>query len=320
MKGWRWISGFLFGVLLGVIGAGQGVKVWRWDEPAAFVNGEAITKGELLERLLADFGEDTLRQLITLKLLEQQARREGIVIKGEEIRKRFREVKERQRELERKLERETGGLRRRLSDMTLWDESKKLVILEKLIGRRLKPKEEELKEFYRRHFIRYNRPEFVKIREIVVFRRVEAEQIYRRLLQTRPPELPKVFDRIARERSATPGMLGTFTYGELPLEMRAPIRMARPNEILPPIRVDIGGQKTFRIVWVKEKVPAKWNPFEKIRDIVRQDYILEQVALRSSDYVKALWERAKIQILVPVELKRGEGKKVTKKALKGEGR
>lgn len=276
------------------IGAKQ-EKVLDLSEPAAIVNGATITKGELFERLMADFGEETLKQLITLKLLEQEAEREGIVLTDAEVQQRFGELKAKREELSKQLG------RGRLSDLTLRDEAKRLVLLEKLVDKQVEVTDKELRDFYTRHFIRYNRPEQVQIREIIVYSLSEAQEIYRQLLRTPPQKLASEFERLSKERSVIPGAMGEFTYIELPEDMRLPLQKAQPNEILPPIPVKVAGQMTYRIVWVIDKKPGERNPFEKIRDKVRQDYLVERMVILAPKLIERLWKQAEIKYTVSFE-------------------
>ncbi len=273
----------------------QKANVWDLSEPAAIVNGVAITKGELLDRLLADFGEETLKQLITLRLLEQEAQKESITVSETEVQQRFEELKAKREELSKQLG------RGRLSDLTLRDEARRLVLLEKIIAKQVEVSEKELRDFYTRHFIRYNRPERVQIREIIVYTPAEAQEIYRQLMKTPPAKLASEFERLSKERSVIPGAMGEFTYIELPEEMRLPLQRAQPNEILPPLAVRLGGQMTYRIVWVVDKKPGERNPFEKVRDKVRQDYLVERMVLLAPELIGRLWKQAEIKYTVSFE-------------------
>ncbi len=284
----------MFGALAVGIGA-QGVSHWNLSEPAAIVNGTPVTKGELLSRLLADFGEETLKQLITLRLLEQEAEREGIVVSEEEVAKRFEELRAKREDLSKQLG------RGRLSDLTLRDEAKRLLLLERLVSKRVEVTEKELRDFYTRHFLRYNRPERVQIREIIVATLAEAQEIYRQLLRTPPAKLASEFERLAKERSVIPGATGEFIYMELPEEMRLPLQRAKAGEILPPLAVKVAGQLTYRIVWVVDKKPGERNPFEKVREQVRQDYLVERMVVLAPELVKKLWEKADIKYTVSFE-------------------
>lgn len=294
------MGGFLFGAIVLAAFGTQKANVWDLSEPAAIVNGVAITKGELLDRLLADFGEETLKQLITLRLLEQEAQKESITVSEAEVQQRFEELKAKREELSKQLG------RGRLSDLTLRDEARRLVLLEKIIAKQVEVSEKELRDFYTRHFIRYNRPERVQIREIIVYTPAEAQEIYRQLMKTPPAKLASEFERLSKERSVIPGAMGEFTYIELPEEMRLPLQRAQPNEILPPLAVRLGGQMTYRIVWVMDKKPGERNPFEKVRDKVRQDYLVERMVLLAPELIGRLWKQAEIKYTVSFE--NGTGK------------
>jgi len=167
-----------------------------------------------------------------------------------------------------------------------------------LVSKRVEVTEKELRDFYTRHFLRYNRPERVQIREIIVPTFAEAQEIYRQLLRTPASRLADEFERLAKERSVIPGAMGEFTYLELPEEMRLPLQRAKPNEILPPLTVKLAGQMTYRIVWVLDKTPGERNPFEKIRDRVRQDYLVERMVVLAPELVEQLWKRAEVKYTV----------------------
>ncbi len=297
---WQWLCGLLFGLSIATALGSQAGKVWNLSEPAAIVNNSEITKGDLLERLLADFGEETLKQLITLRLLEQEAQRENITVSEEELKQRFEELKGKREELSKQLG------RGRLSDLTLRDEAKRLILLERLISKQVEFTEKELRNFYTRHFIRYNRPERVQIREIVVTTYEEAQEIYQRLAKTPPKKLVSEFEKLTKEHSAIPGAMGEFTYMELPEDMRRPLQKAQPNEILPPMLVRFAGQTTYRIVWVIDKKQGEHNPFEKVRDRVRQDYLVERMVLLAPELIGRLWKQAEIKYTVSFE--NGTGK------------
>ncbi len=295
MRGWgrAVLIGLLTGATLSF--AARVGQNWIAEEPAALVNGQPITKGEVLDRLLADFGDETLKQLITLKLLEQEAHRLGIAVTEKEVRDQLAQLSARRELLRKQLARPV------LSDLTLTDEARKFLLLKKLIAQKEPVSDQELKEFYSRHFLRYNQPEQVTIREIVVFSFIEAQNIYLRLQRTRPADLQAEFDRIAAQRSVVPGSEGSFDYTELPPEMVQALKRARVNEILPPINVKIAGQDTFRIVWLRKREPAKTNPFEKIKEIVREDYAVERIALLSPKLIDKLWKEADIKYQSPFQ-------------------
>jgi hypothetical protein len=65
--------------------------------------------------------------------------------------------------------------------------------------------------------------------------------------------------------------------------------------------VTISGQLTYRIVWVLDKKPGERNPFEKIRDRVRQDYLVERLVILAPELVEQLWKKAEIKYTVSFE-------------------
>ncbi len=63
---------------------------------------------------------------------------------------------------------------------------------------------------------------------------------------------------------------------------------------------------TYRIVWVMDKKPGERNPFEKVRDKVRQDYLVERMVLLAPELIGRLWKQAEIKYTVSFE--NGTGK------------
>ncbi len=73
-----------------------GYMLWDAKQPEvlAIVNQEKITKDTLADRLLARNKEEQLNAIVEEILIEQQAKKEGITVREDEITKRLQEVKE----------------------------------------------------------------------------------------------------------------------------------------------------------------------------------------------------------------------------------
>ena len=69
-------------------------KMERGSDPLVVVNGESITLQELHESLMRRYAFQTLSELVQRRLIEQEARKAGVVLGADEIEKRYREVRD----------------------------------------------------------------------------------------------------------------------------------------------------------------------------------------------------------------------------------
>lgn len=115
------------------------------SKTVATVNGEKITQAELNQRLMQQAGKEVLDQLITEKLILQEAKKKGIKISEKEIDKKIEEFKKQFPD------EKTFRAQLKANNMTLnflREQIKLQLIVEKILKDKVKVPEEEVKKYY----------------------------------------------------------------------------------------------------------------------------------------------------------------------------
>jgi|Deesub1362A_J573_1020465.scaffolds.fasta_scaffold01688_1 foldase protein PrsA len=111
----------------------------------ATVNGEKITQAELNQRLMQEAGKEVLDQMITEKLILQEAKKKGIKVSEEEIDKKIEEFKKQFPD------EKTFRAQLKENNMTidfLREQLKLQLIVEKILKDKIKVSEEDVKKYY----------------------------------------------------------------------------------------------------------------------------------------------------------------------------
>lgn len=273
-----------------------------YDVPVivATVDGEPVKRDDFVARLICDHGNEVLRSIMTLMLVEQEAKRRGVMVSDREVLERFNSLFEafEKRETE-KLVR--AGLPPSISPMTLWAEAKKYLLLEKMLRNEIRIDEAEIrKRWYNPQvYKRFNPDPEYDVREIGVYTAEEANAIWEELLRAQRArrDLTKVFSELAAKHSKLPtakiqGSRGYLAMEELPSEYRFILRTAKPGEIFPPMQVAIDGVYYWVILWVRDIKVAPRVSFEEAKAEIEKELFTEQLAIRSRELIRGLWERA----------------------------
>lgn len=128
-------------VVLAVIGFGCSKTI-------ATVNGEKITQAELNERLMQQAGQQALDQMITEKLILQEARKKNIKIETKEIDQQVEEIK--------KQFPDEATFQQNLAENNvtldyLKDQVKLELIVKKLLEKELKVTDKEIEDYYKQN-------------------------------------------------------------------------------------------------------------------------------------------------------------------------
>ena len=203
----------------------------------ATVNGDPITLGEFQERFARaglkpekeaelQVKEEFLNRLIERKMMLREAQRRRITVSLPEINKRIETMRSDQGKDVKEV---LGGLgidfEKWKSD--LWED----MMIEKLIARDVVRSQHvsssEVRRYYQENPQEFQRPEQVRVRQIVVATEEEAQKVLDQLLNEKAD-----FPALARQKSTAPeavegGDLGFFSMGEMPGEFNVVFGLPR---------------------------------------------------------------------------------------------
>lgn len=252
----------------------------------ATVNGEDITQRELYEAMLANGGREVLEQLITERLVEQEARRRQVTVSEDEIRQELDSLKQQYGEdvLRALLERQG------MTEEDLRHNIRINVLLEKLVASDVKVSDEDVRAYYDENRDQFVEPEQVRARHILVEDRETADRLLDRIRAGESfEELAKAHskDEASAEKG---GDLGWFGRGVMVAEFEDAAFGAEPGNVVGPVQTVHG----FHLIEVLEKKPERQQPFEEVRDRIRETLTEQATQQKIEELLARLRAEAKI--------------------------
>jgi len=248
------------------------------DRVVARANGVTVTASEVQQVLWQRYGSVTVRQLLTQKLLEREAKRRGIEVTDAEV---TRTVKERHLP-------DTAEVQRQV---------RAELLLEKLANAMAKVSEAEARRYFEQHRAEFELPERVRLRDITLESRENAQAIWQALQLRQGTN----FADLARHFSTNPmtrqrgGDMGIIPLQELHPKLRTLVQKMKVGEISPPLEID--GE--WVIVKLEARFPSERKTFEQVREEVMARLKRQKVWQWKAKLPEQLWRQAKVRILDP---------------------
>jgi peptidyl-prolyl cis-trans isomerase C len=277
----------------------------KTSHAVAVVNGEPVTADAVARDLRdarAGVGEgegslDVLRrrvldELVDKALLLQEAHARSIAVGQDQVERAFLRVRA-----------EYPGThfddllaQERLSQTELKARLKDQLVIERLFEEQVFPRvtvaDAEIDRYYADHLQEFQEPERVRVQQIVVSTREEAQQLREKLRKN-----PQTFADVARKSSIAPegkagGDLGYIGRGSgFPEVFDACFTM--PLHAISDVTPSPYGFHLFRVT---DKKPAQRRTLEQARAGIREKLAREKRASAQEEFLKGLRQRAKIEI------------------------
>lgn len=255
------------------------------DEVVAKVGSETISKEELYNFLVDNYGEASLDTLITNKIVELEAEKEKIEVSDEE----------KEQELQALMEsyggEETFNLTLEQSGMTQDDVTKEInhiITIKKLLEPRINITEEEIKTYFDENKETFDTKEQVKASHILFADEATAKEVKDKLTSGGDfVELAKEYSTDTAT-SESGGDLGYFERGTMATEFDEMAFFLDKNVISEPVKTDYG----YHIIKVEDKIaaaPAVYEDHvEEIEDILYDEKVETEYTTwldeKNSDY------------------------------------
>ncbi|MFC4600600.1 peptidyl-prolyl cis-trans isomerase [Cohnella hongkongensis] len=147
------------------------------DDAVATVGQSTITRQQLLERLLASYGSQTLRSMMLAKAVSEEAAAAGIEVTDEELEQEIRSISqgyEDEAEFYRSMEEQLG-----MSREDVREDARYRLLLEKLTTYRVQVSPEEVERYLEEHWAEYQPLRKYRLSKIVV----QTEELGRGLME-----------------------------------------------------------------------------------------------------------------------------------------
>ena len=163
-------------------------------------------------------------------------------------------------------------------------------LLSEAVLSRVTVSDAELDAYCREHARDFDRPERIRLRQILVPTSNEARDVVRRLKKD-----PKSFATLAQTRSRGPeastgGSMGMFGRGELPAELEGAAFGLAAGETSDAVHSPLG----YHVLRVDERVPASQTGLPQCREAARAELLRQKSDMGVREFVQGLMARAKV--------------------------
>jgi foldase protein PrsA len=272
------IGGVIIVIAALVVGLG-----FSKQETIASVEGEKITKDELYDVLVGQYGATALSALIDNKIIEMEADKEKITVSDKEIEEEYKAYVDSYGGEEAL----TTALKQSgISADDLKGEIENYFKLEKLLEPRIDITEKELQTYFDENKESFNEPEQVEASHILVEDESTATEVAEKL------EAGGDFAKLAAEYSTDKanaengGELGFFAKGDMAEEFENTAFSMEVGTISDPVKTDFG----YHIIKVTDKNEAKEAVFEDHKEEINEILFNEKI---QSEYTTWLEEKKK---------------------------
>jgi len=266
----------------------------------ATVNGDPITLAEFQERLAragfksgkeveTEVKEELLNRLVERKMLLREAQRRRIKIGLADINKRIESFRAEQgQEVKEALASQGIDFEKWKNDV--WEDLMIERLLARDVNKNINLSGAEVRKYYQNNPQQFERPEQVRVRQIVVSTETEAQQVLEQL-QANPD-----FAAIAREKSTAPeaeqgGDLGYFARGDMPAEFNVVFSLPKGG-----VSGVVKSPYGFHVFKLENSRPAGLLSFEEAAPAIREKLTHEKQDRLYQQWLKEIRSRTKFEV------------------------
>jgi peptidyl-prolyl cis-trans isomerase SurA len=265
----------------------------------------ASLKGEEREKILADNRMLLLNRIIDNLLIEQQARKAGIVIEEEELASTIKDLLSRrnisQDDLQKVLARE--GTTVEMYKRGVREQLMRIRLLQKEIKAKVAVSDEEIGAYYLKHREDYEGKETVRIRQILLPLPKEEDPAEKEKIRTDAEAIRKLlldgesFELLSAKYSqgsaaAAGGDIGYIEKGMILHEVEEVAFGLSLNQISGIIESSVG----FHIIKVIDRRGAGFKSLESVREEIREKIDQEKMEKKFEEWMDALRTKSHIEI------------------------
>ncbi|MGG3468437.1 peptidylprolyl isomerase [Neobacillus pocheonensis] len=238
------------------------------DDAIATINGEAITKDQLYNEMVKQYGSDTVDQLIADKIVAAEAKKQKITISNSELEEQVQKLQDSyggEEAFSQALESNNTTLKALKKDM------KNYLMIKELLTPEIEITEEEMKTYFEENKDSFVQAEQVKASHILVADEKTANEVKQKLANGSDfAELAKAYSTDASTKDQG-GELGYFSKGEMVTEFDN-VAFALPvNQISDPVKTEYG----YHIIKVEAKKAAIEANYDNSKAQIKET-LLEQ--------------------------------------------
>lgn len=258
------------------------------DEAVATFEGGSVSKSELYDSLVDQYGTEALEVLILDKVIIKEAEKLKVKVSKDEIEVEVAKIAEQYGGTE-ALEQVLAA-----SNLTVADIKEDLetsLLLEKALAGRINVTDEEIKTYFDANSASLDTPEQVKASHILVKDKATADKLLKEL------QGGADFSKIAKDQSIDTGSaieggdLGFFGKGTMVEAFEKVAFSLEVNKLSKVVETEHG----FHIIKVFEKKEAKKATLESSKEVIRETLVDQKMQEAYNSWVKEKYEEYKVE-------------------------
>ncbi|WP_404323364.1 peptidylprolyl isomerase [Cytobacillus firmus] len=258
------------------------------DDAAATVNGEEISRDELHERLVDQYGQELLDSLITEKVIDQEAKKENVKVTQKEIDEEkavYAESYGGEDALKQTLE--SSGL----SMADFEEDIESYLATKKLLEPRIEISEEDMKAYFDENKDSFAQEEQVSASHILVEDEKTANEVIEKLNDGGDfADLAAEYSTDESNKDAG-GDLGFFGKGDMVEEFEKVAFELEQGKISEPVKTEYG----YHVIRVAEKQEAKEAVYEDVKEEVKNTLFETEMQTEYTAWLEEKFEEYEIK-------------------------
>jgi len=257
----------------------------------AVVNNENITKDEIESRMWVNYSNRTLQEMIDETLILQEAKKNGITVDKKVVEERLNNIISNFKD--------KNEFLKALKTINISENEYKRIIEKQILVndtviklKNINITDEDAKKYFDNNPDQFKRPETVKIRQILVNTKQEADDAYMALQAGANFEKLASLKSIDENLRKSGGDIGYVSKGMLLPEIEKEIFSLKAGEITKPLQVANG----FAILKVEEIRPAGNIKFEEVKENLKLALLNQVLNQKKAELINELREKAKVEI------------------------
>ena len=256
----------------------------------ATVNGDPIERNQLFQAMYEQGGQEALDQLITRKLIIQEAERLDLTVSEEELDLEIQSIIDEsfqgnEEELQSVLE--FYGI----SMESFRDDARLNLLVRKLATEQLEDTEEQARQFFEENRFLFDQEEEIEARHILVESEAEADDILAQLEDGEDFAILAAEYSLDTSNKDQAGYLGFFGRGMMVPEFEEAAFALEIGEISQPVETNFG----FHIIELLDRQDGTEAAYEDVEEQVREAMIEDRIPSIINELVRTLYDQAEIE-------------------------
>jgi parvulin-like peptidyl-prolyl isomerase len=266
---------------------------FSYSEDIVSVNNYKISRADVEKRMNINYFNKTLQDIIDESLILQEAKKNNIKVEDKEIAERLNSIISNFKN--------KSDFNKTLSSINLTEKQykemlKDQILIEKTVIaiKKIEITDEDVKKFYDSNKEKFNSPQSLKLRQIVVKTKQEADDLYIALVAGANFEKLAEIKSIDENLRKNKGDIGYISKNMLSPEIQKEISPLKQGEFTKPIMIG----DLYTILKVEEIRPDRILTFDEVKSNLKDNLLNQLINQKKIELINELRAKSKIEYLI----------------------